>query len=222
MDFLKRLSDRRSIVKQYLKRDVDVHVHLNASGVWWCANYVCGGDVLATSKCGARPDVYKSIVFIEIVEVSELRGPLRSIVRLKPLDHCYMSVVDTLEISISPTIKTLSRAFDRELRSRWLPICIKESEGVDQIIERAAQVIANLSNEDRYPGRDRNNRTFSNFRSHDEVMRRIWVKLGQECISVFCRDGIEPPFKISKVFLCPRYTKASAIKAAAGCGSLHG
>ena len=220
-DFLERLCDRRAVAEQYFNGDGDVHIHLFFSGRAWCANYICGRTGMVAENNGSGFYVYETVVFVEVVEIPKICGPLASLIRLKPLDHCYMAVTDSLEEGLAPSIKSLSLAFDRKLGARWLAASVEKCKSVDEIIERAAEIIADLPNEDCRSGRDGDYGCFAKARAYDKIVRRIGVKLGDESILVFPCDGSESLPKISKVFFCPSYTKEAAIKAVTGCDTLH-
>lgn len=223
LDFLDRLCDQRSIIEQYLNSDGNIHLHFSVGIRRWCANYICcGAGERSTSNDCASLDVHKSIMFVEVIEVAEAREPIRSVVRLASLDHCSMSVANSFELGMTPRLKHLAIAFNRELSTRWLAIGIKECESVNEIIEGTAQVITNLSNQDGRCSGNGNYCRLTDARSHNEIVRRIRVKLGHESILVFSGEGIEPSLQVSKVFFCPSYTKEGVIEAVTGRGTFHG
>lgn len=222
-DFLKRLADGRSLAEQYLNGDGHIHVHFSSGVARWCADYICCGtrDIIARN-INSPFNVYESIVLVEVVKASQVCEPVPTIIRLKSLDNCYMGLTDPFEISVTPSFKSLSLSFDRELRARWLAVCVEERESVDKIIKSASQIVANLSNQNCHPRGHANDCGLSNARPYEKVVGRIGVVVGNEGISVFIGEGSELPVKIEKVFLCPTYTQESAVKAVTGRGSLHG
>jgi hypothetical protein len=165
-------------------------------------------------------NIYESVVFVKVIKVSELGRPFTTIVRLAPLNHCYMGSADSLEIGVNPTIECLRAAFNRKLCAGWLASGVKNCKSVDEIIKGTAEIIANLANENcdvagngdfgmsSYPG------------SNDEISG-LRVEIRDESILIGPFDERESVPQITKVFFCPLYTQQSAIKAVTGCDSLH-
>lgn len=221
IDFIKRLYDRRPVVEQYLDGDCDIHVHFTTGIHRWCANYISCRAAGVSVKGDAPSDVDESVVLVEVVEVPEHRDPVASLVRLQTLDHCNMGFVDALEVGVTPSGEAIGVAFNRELSARWLSISSQEGKSVDEIIQRAAEIVTNFTNQNRAGDWDRKGRPLADTRPYEEIVRRIRIKLGYEAVFVLFGDDVQFFPQITKVFLCPVYSPAGAIKAVAGCGSLH-
>lgn len=159
-------------------------------------------------------------MLVKIIEISESGGPVASIVRLIPLNYCYMSAADAFEVSVSPSIKCLSTAFNRKLSSSRLSIGVEDGKSIDEIIESAAEVITKLSDEHGDFSGKPDCRRFP-YSGPDGEMPDFRVVIGKQSILIFAGDSREPVPQISKVFFCPTYTKEAAIKAVMGCDTLH-
>jgi len=105
------------------------------------------------------------------------------------------------------------------LRKAWSLSVIEEAKSDYEIIQRAAQVITNLTNEN---GTEAWNHKCLGISPPYDAVRRIGVILGLEAVAFRQSERGKGSIQIDKVFFCPGYTKESAMEAVTGCGSLHG
>jgi hypothetical protein len=214
LDFLKRLGNGGSIGEKYLQGNMNLHLHFFSGGEYCIEYKSCIKFAIVDEKSDLRLDFAKFPMFISIGDITENGCPLASLVRLKPLDCCYMSGVDAAEpTSGFPMFETLCAVFDRELSSGLFCAGIKSCQSEDEIIERTAQVVTNLP--DDYANHRRNANDFVS----DSPLNMIWrvrILFNDNGIFIPFAQFKEQPIEFRKVFLCPTYTIESAIEAVRG------
>ena len=106
-----------------------------------------------------------------------------------------------------PPREVLFSVFDRKLCSLWGVSRVKAGKGKDEVLQRGAKVIADLSNKDAELRGDRDWR----HREADQI-RSIRVEIGETDLFVRLPERFNLPFQISKVFSCPTNPLESAVK----------
>jgi hypothetical protein len=223
LDFSQRVHDRRAISELYRYADVYLHVHFAMDGMH-CATYRCldfakvsVGDGVKTLNDKVAPDVNQLAVFVAVGEISQRLSPVASAVRLQPLDSCNMRGVDALEPSSTlPKYETLCSVFDGELRLRLLDAGIEKCKLENEIIERTAQVVTNLTD----PDTDAHRGCYMGLPDSNAKLQRLRIELGNKGILILPAERNDAVIQVNKVFLCPAYSLESALKAVRGHGKV--
>ena len=207
LNFLKRLFDRRSVAELYLQGDVDLHVHfLTRNGVF-CAR-LCAFNIEKAQPVSRREHVkskstlveMKAPVLIRVGKIPKEWRPVATLIRLEPLDCCYMSRIEAIEpTSLLPERKSLLLAFDWKLRALNNPAGIENSQLINQIIEGGSEVVANLPNKDAKEQGD----SHITFDRELELARSFQIKIPGNRIMLLLPEGFNSSDKVSKVFSCP-------------------
>jgi len=223
LQLLKRFYDRRPISERYVRGGVVFHVHYLVAHGEFCAafgvregiheslSFVDAFDFDASREADADLRDGEMPVFIWIGNVAKGFRPIASFVRLQQLDRCYMSGVEAAKentastAQILPTRESLWRLFDRKLGSFLGLPGVTLSEPIDQVIERSAQVISDLADQDAENSR------------HVHV-RVAYLDAGAadradlDTLVVVLAERADSNLKITKVFPCPVYPSESAVK----------
>jgi hypothetical protein len=215
-DFLKRLSDQRSIVERYLASEIDLHVHFLTSFGMKCATYrkIKRGELSISDriKHDGDPSLDRGefAVFVFVREIAERSRPIASVVRLQTLDSCDMGGIESLEpTSLNPSLESISRVFDQKLRSLLLDAGrVTPRKLKNKIFERSSKIITNLSN----PNSDGHWCEYTNRDHTPDVVQRILLELGENSIVLFPNKNGDALPEIRKVFVCPRYSLKSAVE----------
>ena len=151
---------------------------------------------------------------VSVREIAQSGGPVTSVVRLQPLNCCYMSGIDTSEPSaLLPPREALWIVFDRELRTALYAAGVMACKFEDEVIQRTSEVIANLP--DQYAHAHRSAK-FAAFDDNLQAVGRFLVELDNEGAHLLVGDGGNPCPQVSKMFFCPYYTLQRAIESVGG------
>jgi hypothetical protein len=224
-DFLKRLYDwhptekRRSLVsigERCVSGDVNLHIHLHAGERMWCLTFEAVNPVKiflqsrVDSNCDVAPAGDDLPMFVHVRNLAEPSRPVAFHVWLKALDCCDMREVDTFEpTSLCVPNEILCRVHDRKLRALLFLAGIEFSEFKNEIIEGTPEVVTNLAHECAEPS------TREGLWGGADIyraMRRVWIEIERNGVSLFLKDDGYFPLKFSKVFFCPAYSFEAAVK----------
>lgn len=217
LDFIKRVGDQRPIFERYLAKDVNLHIHVHASERMWCLTFEALDPVqIIPLKAGVDGNAASAFdqdempVFVRVGAVSEPPRPVASIVRLKPLDACDMFGVDAFEQDCRAVSgKVLCRIHNRKLGLLLRTAGIESGEFVDEIVEGAPKVVANLADQ------SSDAHTVESLCGKEDIfraVRRVWIDFERDGVSLFLRDDGYFPLQLSKVFVCPAYSLEAGIK----------
>ncbi len=120
-------------------------------------------------------DVYRFIVLMPVIQVSQPARPFATLVRLQIADTCDMFIAEAFEARLNPLFKDLFAVLDQKLclMLRFPPVRIENRQSSDQVIEATSESLEHLPNIDTKLGdRIRENITNSGpcsieFRAHD-------------------------------------------------------
>jgi hypothetical protein len=215
LDYLKRLYDGRPLGELYRRGEMELHVHFAMNGMY-CATYrrldgVKVRSVDAGIAVGGKtaPDTGEAFVFVAIGQVAQSFSPIASRIRLQPLNRCDMGRIDAFEPStLFPPREALFRVFNRKLREVLTDAGIEFGEFKNEVIQGGSEVIDNLPDQNSNVCLDEGFiRTAKN-----DLVRGIRIELNDNGILLAAQDIGKPLPKISKVFVCPRYSCACAIE----------
>ncbi len=224
LDFLQRLYNRRPIGEQYRQGDRELHIHFlpgatcatfRAPVIEWDRLNQCT-TVSVTNGCGefAMP--------VWVRDITQASCPLASVVRLQPLDRCYMRGVDSPQCAdtvrgVFPSREALWVIFNRELDTYLRRPGIVLGEFMGEVFKRRPEVVARLADQHAKP--ERENRLHHH--AHDprsgregEVgfIRGIKIELVEQAILLDVFHFPNSTFQVSKVFTCPVYSLESAVE----------
>jgi hypothetical protein len=215
-DFLDRLYDRRSVSERYAAGHVNLHLHgkLPGNGMW-CYTFLAQTSTEVLLKTGMdmegglSPGLNKMPVFVRIGAVTEPSRPVASTVRLQPLNCCHMSDIDALEPTpLNASLKSIFMVFNRKLSVVLRRAGIELGEFENEIIKGSSEVVTNFADKHAEPHVVKSlfGQTPAN------AVRGIRIELNGDSICLSREHEIDPPFEISKVFVCPSYSFEAAIE----------
>lgn len=226
LDFLKRLYNRRTIAELYLQHEICLHVHFLARDRVFCARY-SAGKIEKTEAVGIGKNLKiknplverEASVLVWVGDVTESLRPVASTVWLQSLDGCYMRGIEAIEPLLLPKREDLLLVFDNELRALDNFPRVEKGQFVNQVIEGAPQIIANLP--DQYCEHQRDAKSFRSVEL--DFVRSIWVGLPANRIMLGLPEGVDQSFKLTKAFACPCCPGESTIERRGDwCASIHG
>lgn len=230
-DLLKRIYDGKVVLEGCEKGDVEIHVHgavigteaenrseLSGSRL----RKVCGVFINRSGDSDALIADDEMPVFVWIRNGDKLLRPVRSVVRLQSLNGCRMSLIDSLEKSLTVSPELLRRVLDRELSLLLLRAGIEDGEFKDKIVEACPEIGGDLSDKDREP---RWNIARRGVEVEFYVGVRTCIQAGgfPHTLRLSVEESGVQGFQLSKVFHCPVEPDTSAIKGVhAATRSIHG
>ena len=138
-------------------------------------------------------------MFVWVRDHFEGLSPIASFVRLQPLDQCPMAGVHTTKeaASLDTIPEVLWSIFNRELCPLVIQAGVVGGKIKNEIVERSPEVVTNISNDRADAWRD--------FRwAEDHHLHMACVELLGLLMCKFELDGFDGPFKLIKMFACPR------------------
>jgi hypothetical protein len=214
LEYLKRFHQRSPVSKAYSEGTVHLHVHYLSGLRPYCASYGAVFDVEAHCGIPANPngqivrspvlEFYKRPVLVHIGEPLKPLEPVVSVVWLKPLEGCYMKVVESLEVAVYPSVEVTFSVFDRELCHILDRPTVQPGKFRDEVVKGRAEVIGSFSNKDSDPIREDH---FSNIEVESILIPMPNCKI-ELLIPRFGKEGIN----LKHVFFCPPYPFISSIQ----------
>jgi len=205
LDFLKCLYNRESVLERYRKRIVHLHLHMPQAERCVTLEPVNPVEIVPLKTrvgchTGDSASLDEVTVFVGVGAVAKAFDPVASVVRLQPLDCCYMNGVDACEHPWGVTSETIRVVFNRKLRSLLLDAGVKFGEFEDEVIECAPEVIANLTD------KDRNIHPEKGFGGSDglrDLVRGVRIELDGTGVRLLPGDFANVPFQFGNSFVCP-------------------
>jgi hypothetical protein len=205
-EFLKRFYDRESILKRYIRGDIDVHLH-GVIGRRRCCliSRVIGGDTVWVNN-------RKRLMLVGIGHLTENLRPAATAEWLQPLNDCLVASRYTFE---PPAMGLPSswRIFNRKLCSLLDISRIEESKFINKIIECRAQVVYGFSNQDTENLWDQSWAVASDNRLPIGVVSqpKIHINMSRHIVHFF-EEQSTFTFEPRQVVLCPTYSRMSIVK----------
>lgn len=213
LDFLKRLYDGKAVIKGYKQGNVELHIHAwtpvkkfhnaiepNSRDGRIRDFHICG---VLTRFCGNSRTMLlenEMPMLIWIRDISEHLSPIDSIIRLQSLNLCRMKAADSLEAGLGPSLESVWRVLNQELRTVLPSAGIKDREFVDEIVEASPQVIDCLSDKQRNLERDR---TFGPLEMEWYARLRIEFRCLMGNLILVAKENSDYILQLRKMFLCP-------------------
>jgi hypothetical protein len=207
-EFMERVCDKRPISERYCSGDVDLHIHGFSGKRMFCYTLKAADSmpVVAAIQSGINIDPIFTVagnnvpVLVHIGQVAKSSRPYASHVRLQPLDRCDVGGVDATEHGFAASNEILCQIHDRKLRTLLRDAGIEFGEGVNKVVDGASEVVTDLADQRSDPHAE------EGFEWEPWVyhtMRRLWVEIERDGVSLFLKDQDDFPLQLSKVFVCP-------------------
>ena len=220
-DLLKRLYHGESIIEGYEHGKVEVHMHgfAGALGAKIEFDKKSGmGTVGRFCACfSCRPGDFGFIahndevtVLVGIGQKLETLRPLRSVVRLQPLNGCRMHIADFGKESLSLSLEARWAILDWELRALLLDSGIKNCEAVDEIIQTGPTVQNDLANQYRETEGDFQIR-LPDLKVYSSSVR-VFLISRPDGFELVVHEGCVDGFQLSKAFARPSKPDIGFIK----------
>jgi len=235
LDLIKRLVSGSLIVKGYEDGKTELHVHavvrvptdskaISGSN----GSLICAVLQRKDSRTGTVLADDEMSMFVWIRDGLKALRPVRSLVRLIPLDYCRMFPINPVEVASAPLLlwgqpspEDIWAVVDRELSAMLLNAGIEPRQLVDEIVERAPKGLDEFADQDANPGRNLAlGCTIAERRGIAGT--RIEVKGTNHGVD-FCIDQRGADFlKIRQVFFCPIKPCISTFQVTHDAYSRHG
>jgi hypothetical protein len=154
IQLLQSLYDRKPIWERYVGGSLEIHGHVTVGGINLCACFVVAleNSSLGQGHKSIEGEVHlyrdKFPMLVGVGEVTQNARPLASTVRLKLANYCGVFVADTFQSGRPMRREALLRILDGKLRAALTGSGVVLGENVDQVVQRRAEVVDDLSNQD--------------------------------------------------------------------------
>ena len=228
LDLVQCIDDSRTVIERYEQGDFELHLHIVATRQDDRETVVASLDVCLILSRLLRREGDSALtlgdgempVFIGVGDRSKEFRPVRSEVRLIPLDDCRMFAFQAAQEGsrvaalgfLQPSPEAQIAIFKRELCSVLLAAGVEPGKLVDEVVEGSPKRLHSLAEQDAHAVWDRDARLGEVERSQ---YRRIGIRVaqsGDHGIAFSLEQGEDDRFEVVQVFICAKKPRLGTVK----------